>query len=98
MASKNFDEVFEDYAETTVETVLEVVVDETPEAPTRVTTLSLPEWQAALAGLIEAGYDVDGDSSFPDVRAALTEFQLSAGIRGMDEGIPTPVTLELLGA
>jgi len=83
-----------------VEVVAEVVEDDTvEEAPVkRVPTLSLPEWKRAVKGLAKAGFDVDSKSSFDAVRVALVEFQNGVGIVGMDSGVPTEGTLELLEA
>ena len=83
-----------------IEVVAEVVEDDTvEEAPVkRVPTLSLPEWKRALKGLAKAGFDVDGKSDYFTVKAALVEFQIGVGIVGMDLGVPTEGTLELLEA
>jgi hypothetical protein len=72
------------------------VVEVVEEAPVKaVSTLSLPEWKEAVAGLEKAGL-LEKGADYVTVRNALTAFQIGVGIRGMAEGYPNEATLEAL--
>jgi hypothetical protein len=92
MATSNKDEVYEAIVEAFEAPIEEPVVDE-PVKP--VSTLSLPEWKEAVAGLEKAGL-LEKGADYVTVRNALTGFQVSVGIRGMAEGYPNEATLEAL--
>jgi hypothetical protein len=80
-------------AEAVAEDVEEVVETEVE----AVSTLSLPEWKAAVKALAKQGFEVGPKSEFWEVRNAVIEFQRSVGIGGVAEGLLTEETLNRLG-